>query len=222
MTSSATIGERQRPPMFAPTLTKQCVGFMIGSALFALATAPALSDTLSAHVANLLCFVGAWFFTAAGLVQLFLSGSVSTAVPYPPGRTVRPEWLAASTQTFGTILFNVSTTAALQADSPAGEERFVWRPDAAGSVAFLVSGIVSLVACVHSARRGGVDPRGWWSVVINLLGCIAFALSAVGAYILPGGEAVNFALAGGGTFVGAICFFAASLIALPQWSRSGR
>ena len=220
MTRPATVSERQRPSMFAPTLTKQCVGFMIGSAFCALATAPSLSDTLSAHAANLLCFVGAWFFTAAGLVQLFLSGPVSSPVPYPPGRAVRLEWLAASTQTFGTILFNVSTTAALQADTPAGEERFVWRPDAAGSVAFLVSGIVAVVACAHSARAVGA--RGWWAVVINLLGCIAFALSAVGAYILPGGEAVNYALAGGGTFVGALCFLLASLIALPQRSRSGR
>ena len=49
-----------------PTLPKQCWGFMIGSALFALGSAPGLAHVMGAGFANSCYFVGAWFFTAAG------------------------------------------------------------------------------------------------------------------------------------------------------------
>src|SRR5690606_27748831 len=110
--------------LFVPTVTKQCWGFMIGSAFFALGSAPGLSEALGSSGSNLLFFIGAWFFTTAGLIQLFLSGAIAVKVPYAPGRMVRAEWLAAATQSFGTIMFNVSTTSALHAKSITSEERF--------------------------------------------------------------------------------------------------
>lgn len=212
------------PPrrIFVPSVTKQCWGFMIGSAFFALGSAPGLSEALGSNGSNLLFFVGAWFFTAAGLIQLFLSGAVSVSVSYAPGRMVRAEWLAAATQSFGTIMFNVSTASALHARSVTAQERFVWNPDAGGSVAFLVSGVLAFVAYAHVARRWDLGRRAWWSVFINFVGCVAFAASAVGAYILPNGGAFNGSLANNGTFIGALCFLLASLIVLPFWDRSRR
>jgi hypothetical protein len=195
---------------------------MIGSAFFALASAPGLSEAMGSSTSNLLCFVGAWFFTAAGLMQLFLSGAVSVPVAYAPGRMVRAEWLAAATQSFGTIMFNISTTAALTAKTIAAQEHFVWNPDAGGSVAFLLSGMLAFVAYSHSARAWDLGKRAWWSVLINFIGCVAFAISAVGAYILPSGSTVNDGLATSGTFIGALCFLLASLIVLPQWGRPAR
>lgn len=202
-----------------PTLTKQCWGFMIGSALFAIGSAPALSKVLDSAAANLLFFLGALFFTAAGFIQLFLSGDMAVDVDYAPGRMVRAEWLTAATQSFGTIMFNVSTTSALYARTLTAQKKLVWNPDANGSVAFLISGVLAFVAYAHVAK--GVDPTkiDWWSVVINFIGCVAFAFSAVGAYIKPNGDVFDNTLANWGTFIGSICFLVASLIVLPFWSR---
>ncbi|MFV0319088.1 MAG: hypothetical protein ACK5IN_01695 [Microbacterium sp.] len=210
---------RSRKPLLMPTLTKQCWSFMIGSSLFALASAPGLSDTLGATGSNLLCFIGAWFFTAAGLMQLILSGAIAVPVSYLPGQMVRAEWLTAATQSFGTVMFNVSTTGALYARTVASEERFAWNPDAGGSVAFLVSGVLAFVAYAHVARLWDPASTGWWSVVINFIGCVAFGVSAVGAFILPDGNSISGSLANWGTFIGAICFLLASLVVLPAWSR---
>jgi hypothetical protein len=216
----STSGPRSR--LLVPTATKQCWGFMIGSSFFAVGSAPGLSTALGTAGSNLLFFIGALFFTTAGLIQLFLSGAVSVKVDYAPGRMVRAEWLAAATQSFGTLMFNVSTTAALRAKSLSSQEHFVWNPDAAGSVAFLVSGAVAFIAYAHAARHWDVGRRGWWSVFINFVGCVAFAVSAVGAYLLPSGDALDGSVANWGTFIGAICFLLASLIVLPFWDRGRR
>lgn len=69
--------------LLAPTVTKQCWGFMIGSACFALGSAPGLSNLLGSS-ANLLFFIGAWFFTGAGFMQLFLSGGSFDSGPLRP------------------------------------------------------------------------------------------------------------------------------------------
>lgn len=61
---------RRRRGLLAPTLRKQCWGFMIGSSLFALGSAPWISVWMGAANANICFFVGAWFFTGAGLIQL--------------------------------------------------------------------------------------------------------------------------------------------------------
>ncbi|NYD67679.1 hypothetical protein [Agromyces atrinae] len=219
MTAATTTIDPPRR-LFVPTVTKQCWGFMIGSAFFALGSAPGLSEALGSSGSNLLFFIGAWFFTTAGLIQLFLSGAISVPVSYPPGRMVRAEWLTAATQSFGTIMFNVSTTGALHAKTITSEERFVWNPDAGGSVAFLVSGFVAFIAYAHVAKLWDLGRRAWWSVFINFVGCVAFGISAVGAFILPSGDALSGSLANNGTFIGAICFLLASLIVLPFWDRN--
>lgn len=211
-----------RVPFLAPTVTKQSVSFMIGSALFAAGTAVGIWDLGSANVTNVLCFVGAWFFTAAGLMQLILSGNAIVSVDYGAGKMLRAVWLAAAIQSLGTILFNISTSAALTAKTVRAEERLVWNPDAGGSVAFLISAVFVYVA--YYREHGQLwNPRdsGWWGAHINMIGCIAFAISAVGAFVLTNGSAEDAAVANWGTFIGALCFFVASMIALPQlaWNR---
>lgn len=218
MNDVVTKPEHKPIRLLVPTLTKQCWGFMIGSAFFALASAPGLSDTLGAS-ANLLCFIGAWFFTASGLIQLFLSGAVSVPVDYAPGRMVRAEWFTAASQSLGTILFNVSTTSALYAKTVSAQDKLVWNPDAGGSVLFLVSGLFGIVAYTKVASMGDMSRAGWWSAMINFVGCVAFAISAVGSYVLSTGQDINSPVSNWGTFIGAICFFLASLIVLPQWKR---
>lgn len=200
------------------TETKQCWGFIIGSSFFAAATVPGTGAVIDAHLANVLCFIGAWFFTAAGLIQLFLSGSIRERAS-SAGRRVSAAWLTAATQSFGTIMFNVSTIAALIVVSRTADERLVWSPDAGGSIAFLISGCFAFVAYARTARPWDFGDRNWWSVLVNFAGCVAFGVSAIGAYVLMSGSDLSGALASTGTFVGALCFLAAAAIALPAWKR---
>jgi uncharacterized membrane protein len=200
--------------LLKPTLTRQCWGFMIGSLLFALSSAPGLSDWLGSGTGNVLCFIGAWGFTYAGFIQWITSGP--RLVSKGDAMLISAVWLAAATQSVGTVLFNVSTSAALTAKSVAAQEQLVWNPDAAGSVAFLISGALAIRGYRHRYRAWNPGSRDWWSTQINMVGCIAFGVSAVGAYILSDGSSYDPWLANAGTFVGAVCFFLASLIVLPS------
>ncbi len=210
----------RRSEIFIPTLTKQCWGFMIGSALFALGSAPGFGSWAGASTVNICYFIGAWFFTAAGLMQLLLSGPVTTRVDYGNGVMVRADWLSAATQSLGTVLFNVSTTAALTAHAVVSQRDLIWAPDAGGSIAFLVSGFLAVRGYRHAHSSFDPGARAWWSVQINLLGCIAFGVAAVGSYISEAGVTVDATMANVGTFIGAICFFLTSLIVLPAWDRN--
>lgn len=211
--------------LLLPTLTRQCWGFMIGGGLFAVGSAITIWDLGSTGVTNWLCFIGAWFFTASGLFQLARSGPATVAVTDSEGRQAkafRAEWLAAATQSIGTILFNVSTAAALSAKSIDVEKDYMWNPDAGGSVAFLISAVLVYLANYRSGQKlGQMSTAGRWSAHINMIGCLAFAVSAVGAFILDDGAAKDSVLANWGTFIGALCFVLASAIALPQlpWNR---
>jgi hypothetical protein len=197
-----------------PTLRLQCIGFMIGSSLFALGAAPVLSDKMGSEACNLSFFIGAWFFTSAAFFQLQLSGPSRNS-----DGALRALWLAAAVQFLGTLLFNASTAGALGAHSVHAERDLVWAPDAAGSVAFLISGAFLMLVLAHSRNLWGPVNADWASTWINMLGCVAFGLSAVGSIVLPGGGLDNPELANWGTFVGAICFFLASAITLPGASR---
>jgi hypothetical protein len=171
--------------------------FAAGSTLFAVATIPEVGPPTVA--ANLLCFMGSWFFTTAAWMQLVLSDE-----------SQRDSWLCAAVQFAGTILFNVSTGAAVWASAVSTEQRFVWAPDATGSVAFLVSGVFGVLAVTGLRSRDGL------AATVNLVGCVAFGASAVGAFVSGSGVSENATLADLGTFLGALCFLAAALLVLPR------
>ncbi|HET6713677.1 MAG TPA: hypothetical protein VFI59_08205 [Actinomycetota bacterium] len=70
---------------------------------------------------------------------------------------------------------------------------------------------------------------GWWGwhpgdtpwriVALNLLGSIAFLVSAVAAFIQPStGEILSLPLANLGTFAGAVCLFLGALLLIPELS----
>jgi hypothetical protein len=194
--------------MKVATLTRQCWLFAIGSSLFAIATAPGLTGLLGAGGANWLCFVGSWFFTAAGWMQLRLSGAEWTT-----------EWMSAATQFLGTILFNVSTGSAVLAHAVLTERRLVWAPDATGSAAFLISGMLGVLAVSVGIGRLALKSRDWQAEWINLIGCVAFGVSAVAAFVRIDGATVDVTLANLGTFIGALCFLVAALLILPRFHR---
>lgn len=184
------------------TSTHQCWLFAVGSTLFAVATMPGFPG--DATVANALCFTGSWCFTAAAWIQLVRSG--------PEGSL---DWFAAATQFAGTVLFNVSTGAAVWAHQVLAERRLVWAPDAVGSVAFLVSGVVAVAAVTVGVGAWAPRSAEWKAGWVNLLGCIAFGVSALAAFVETTGAVVDANVAGLGTFVGALCFLVAALLVVP-------
>ena len=86
----------------------------------------------------------------------------------------------------GTLLFNVSTGNAVRVDLTAtAAHQHVWRPDAVGSVCFLVASALAWFEVCHGWAAW--DPRSWswWITLLNLIGSVAFGLSAVAGYIDP-------------------------------------
>ena len=85
-----------------------------------------------------------------------------------------------------------------------------------GSICFLVSGIVAYVAVAGGGIFGARRSRAWWIAAVNLLGCIAFGISAVASYVIPStGSAVDLARANVTTAVGALCFLIGAILLLP-------
>lgn len=198
------------------TLWRQCWLFMIGSAFFAVGTAPGFASVASATVTNALCFVGSWFFTSAAFIQLTQSRSPASRSWADP--SARADWLSSAIQFVGTLLFNLSTGAALVAHRVLAQRRFVWLPDANGSVAFLVSGVLAVVAVTLSIGAFELSSRDWQAAWVNMLGSIAFGASAVGAFVNRAGATADALLANVGTFFGALCFLAAAYLLLPNRS----
>lgn len=194
-----------------PSLRLQCLGFMIGSTFFAVGSFGPVSAAIGSTASNVMFFIGSWGFTIAAFIQLQLSG---------PSRNergaLRALWLAAATQFVGTILFNVSTGSAIYAQSVTVEEGLVWAPDAQGSVLFLISGAFALLALGRVGRLWGPFDRDWLSNWVNMAGCVAFGVSAVAAVVTSSGGVENASLAAWTTCVGAVCFFAASALVLPE------
>ncbi|CAN5430092.1 hypothetical protein BH09ACT8_BH09ACT8_43400 [soil metagenome] len=191
--------------MTVATLTRQCWLFAIGSSLFALATVPGFPALTNAVTANALCFIGSWFFTSAAWMQLRLSGQEWTT-----------DWLSAAIQFLGTILFNVSTGSAVVAHAVLAQRRLVWAPDATGSIAFLISGVLGVVAVSVAIGRLALKSRDWQAEWVNLVGCVAFGVSAVAAFVSKTGVTEDAKMANLGTFIGALCFLAAALMVLPR------
>jgi hypothetical protein len=195
-------------------LRRQCWLFVIGSSLFAIATAPGFAMVGGAGATNLLCFIGSWFFTSAALIQLVLSRPTPRRSWGKPAKRI--EWLSAATQFVGTLRFNVSTGGALWAHRIPARRHFVWWPDATGSVAFLVSGALGVAAVTLTVGLVQLKSREWLAAWTNMVGCIAFGVSAAGAFITRRGVTEDAWVANVGTFVGALCFLIAAVLMLPK------
>ncbi len=195
--------------LWAPRRLNWWVGvlFAIGSLCFFLGPFPGFVDLVGSSADGVVFFVGSIFFTSAALLQL-LGSERSTA-----------DWWASLVQLVGTVYFNVDTFRAMQ-DSFDTEDvnRVVWRPEALGSICFLVSGWIALRAVRH--LRGTRDYR---IAVINFAGCVLFGISTIGGYVLPSsGDALNLLAANAGTALGALCFLIGALMLLPRRGASAQ
>ena len=208
--------------------------FMVGSACFVLGSVPAYLNATGGWVDGITYVIGSIFFTSASYAQLVQSQSPAmTAVDevtqherarvrlwgwLPHDRA----WLAAAVQFPGTLFFNISTVAALTHNATAAEaDRYVWRPDLFGSVLFLVSSAIGILAVSRrffSVEAGSMPWRIAW---VNMLGSVLFMASAVASYVVPStDELLGAHLAVAGTFWGAVCFLVGAALMLPAWRRA--
>ena len=179
------------------------LAFAIGSLCFLIGPFPGYIDVVGETADAITFFVGSIFFTAGGALQTWLA--------FPERREPtrgRAAWWAAVIQSAGTLFFNRSTFQAMShAISSSDYNQLVWRPDAFGSVCFLVSGVIAY----RSLRREG------WQPLVNLLGCVFFGISAVAGYVVPSqGSMLDVAAANWNTSLGAACFLACALAGLRQ------
>jgi hypothetical protein len=193
--------------------------FVIGSTCFVLGPFPWYVEAVGATATALTFFVGSLFFTTAAYLS-YLQVVRDTGrrwfawVPHDMG------FWAVLIQLVGTVYFNVTTFTAFLDVPPDVVDRVVWRPDAIGSVCFLVASAIAFAEAGHRWWSWRPGERDWHITALNLWGSVFFGFSAVGAYVRPSGDLLNVAWANGGTFLGAVCFLVASLLMLPE-GRSG-
>lgn len=208
--------ERRRAQVGARGLT-WWIGllFAIGATCFTIGPIPAYEQLVGAATTAATYFVGSIFFTTAAYLSYV--------------QVIRPEghrWFgwepqvmgfwATAIQWIGTLYFNVTTFASMFDLPQDTAERWVWRPDAIGSVCFLVSSAIAFAEAGHRWFSWRPGQRDWHITALNLWGSVFFGVSAIGAYILPDDSVYNVTWANGGTFLGAICFLVASILMMPE------
>jgi hypothetical protein len=216
--------------------------FMSGSTCFAVASAAGLSPSLFGDFArnptaiNFVFFAGSVFFTLAAWLQLLAAvnsdriAAIAHRVPLQ-GRLAwfawKPRqigWLSAFVQFVGTLLFNVNTIDALLPSLDwLQEDLLIWAPDVFGSVCFLVASSLAMIEYAHAEGRWNPADVSWWIVSVNLMGSVAFGVSAVYAVFVPGtGELLDARAVGAYTCLGALGFFAGAYLLLPELGRNVR
>jgi hypothetical protein len=204
--------------------------FALGSLAFALGALPAYAEAVGARWDTVTFFVGSLLFTTAAF--LTYAETVDAGPPprrrgsgrlfvFQPGRI---DWWAAAIQLAGTIFFNLSTGSAMRLNLTAeAAHHRIWRPDAFGSVCFLVSSGLAWFEVCHGWTAWRPRVWSWWITLANLVGSIAFGVSAVAGYINPATGALRDAARSNlGTLVGAICFLAGAILLLPERTEERR
>jgi hypothetical protein len=197
--------------------------FAIGSACFALAAIVSQWASAPRPAIGVTYFVGSIFFTVAAYLQF----SEAVNVEHDPVRGAarlrwrpasweprRIDWLASAIQLAGTLFFNVSTFAGMKHGFDARQSNLrVWTPDVFGSICFLVSSELAYAEVCHRWVCLRARSLSWRIVTLNLVGSIAFGVSAVTSLIEPSTqEPVSAAIANAGTAVGALCFLAGAIM----------
>ena len=223
-------GSPEAGTWWAPAARGWWIGilFAIGSTLFALGSIAPYASAVGAWVDSLTYFIGSIFFTSAGFLQYREAVDAGPSGPARGWRRVlcwqldRIDFLATGIQLLGTLFFNLSTANALQTDLTSTAARHhIWRPDALGSICFLVASALAWVEVSHGWLSFQPRQLSWWITLLNLVGSIAFGVSAAAAFIVPStGELKNAALANLGTLVGALCFLVGAILLLPERTRT--
>jgi hypothetical protein len=200
--------------------------FAIGSTCFLIAPFPGYEQLVGSAVDGVTFFIGSIFFTSAAALQ-FIEAANADRGPDGHGRRAlqllsleprRIDWWSSIIQLVGTLYFNVDTFRAMQtAFDSSSYNQLVWKPDTIGSACFLISGYLAYVevgGSLFSRPRKTLESR---IASINLLGCIAFGVSAIAAFQLPSSGSIwHLAASNFTTAFGALCFLIGAVLLLPE------
>ncbi len=205
--------------------------FMIGAWHFVSGSVLVLIGFANAYLIDLVFFLGSIFFTSAGYSQYYQSINAPVAIdtagrPQPPAsrryvrwQPKRIDFWATFPQFLGTLAFNLSTFAAFASVGWLGYEIGVWIPDYVGSILFLISGVAAVFEFCHRFWCWKARSLTWWIVIINLVGCVAFMLSAILAFVAPAPIFAGLATWSTiFTLIGAVCFFVGAYLMWPEMS----
>ena len=200
--------------------------FAVGSACFATGAFPPFAVAVGTNVDNLTYFIGSIFFTVAAFLLYVETASTDTHLDSAHRRGIqflfrvqhrRIDWWAAIIQLLGTLWFNRTTLSALLVGlGHAANHHPVWRPDVFGSICFLISSWLAWAEECHGSFAWHPTDISWGITALNLVGSVAFGVSAIASYVRPNGQIVNLAITNLGTFVGALCFLAGAVLLLPE------
>jgi hypothetical protein len=221
--SGATTGVARAEPVTARRLGRinlvAAVSFAIGGSLFALGALFAQVGVGAARNIDLIYLVGGVFFSLGGYASTLQAANAPTEIDQAGSLTSkrwrwwesRPHnlgWLSAAVLFLGTLLFAVSLVAAFAENLTVRQSNtWIWIPDMAGCVCFLVSGHLALLEICHGRIGVRTQEIGWWIVAVNQVGSVLFFLAGLAAYTRPAtSTAVDLRLANWGTFLGAVCF----------------
>jgi len=211
--------------------------FAVGALLFMAGSAGTLARAglgwPSGGLINLVFFLGSIPFTIAGYLQLFQAANAPLFVPGQPPRVrpitllgwrpADPGWLSTFSQFVGTVAFNVNTFDAMP--PPAdwyAQDLAIWLPGLIGSVLFLLSGYLAFIEAGHAHWSWHPRDLAWRIVFVNLLGCVAFMVAGVLAYV-PRAPAPHWlpALANTSLLAGAFCFLVGALLLMRESRSAG-
>jgi hypothetical protein len=205
--------------------------FSIGSLCFTVGPTAWWLDLVGPRWDGMTFFIGSIFFTSASYLCFAEVANSPDHIDEDRVRTGRfklvswhprsIDWWATIVQLVGTVYFNATTLFALHENWSVHQvDRLVWRPDAIGSICFLVSSYLAWAEVRHASGSLEFGNVSWWIVVINLLGSIFFGLSAIGEYVLPStGDSFNAALDNAGTVLGGVCFLVGAILLIPEARR---
>lgn len=180
--------------------------FMIGSALFALGCVLYLGGVSHAPTFDTVFFAGSIFFTVAAFCQLYQS---------PAGDQVA--YWSAFSQFTGALLFNMNTFNAFFNLNWFAQDLLIWTPNIFGSVLFQVSGSLAILDTCKRWWCWDFESLNWWITAINFVGCAAFLISAILAFVVPSpGSDLHAVLSTVFTLIGAVCFFVGSYLMWPE------
>jgi hypothetical protein len=209
-----------------------CVLFMIGSFAFTLGALLCFDLSLPVILPAVIFFVGSLFFTSAAYLQFLEAINVTdTSARAQEGGTNRAiyftwepdriDWWSTITQFIGTLYFNFSTFNAMRMNlSLTKIDRLVWSADFLGSILFLVSSSLAYGEVASAITSPKLKSLTWWVVLSNLLGSVAFGISAITSFILPSvGTVINANVTNLTTAIGGVCFFVGALLQLIETNR---
>ncbi len=214
---------------YSPTSIGWWVGilFAIGASCFFLGTIPMYINYVGMQNDGLTFFIGSIFFTSAALSQYIetinarqtpMTSKIKEEIRLITWEPRRIDWLASVIQLIGTVFFNFSTFYALNfALTTRDINHLVWGPDISGSICFLIASVLVWLEVGHSLISWETGNLSWRIALLNLVGSVAFGVSAVSAFTPPmTGQPLNILLVNLGTFFGAICFFLGAILLLPE------